>query len=65
LPKFAKEEKEKTFQHKFKNIVKGRQESTDRYATRKLERFINQYQSSQGLTETQIEQIKELEMENP
>ena len=58
LPRFAQEEKDKKVQQKFNSVMREKQEGLDRYTTRKLERFINQYQSSQGLTDIQIEEIK-------
>ena len=65
LPKVAQQEREEKFQQSFNQILKGKQDGFERYSARKLERFITQYQCSQGLTDEQIEQIQKIERDDP
>ena len=65
LPKVIQQEREDKFQGAFNKIMKEKQDGFERYSARKLERFIQQYQCSQGLSDEQIEQIKKIEETDP
>lgn len=65
LPKLEEQEREEKFTNKFNKLMQIRQELSELYQNRKLERMVQQYQCSQQLTDEEIQEIKRLEDENP
>jgi len=65
LPKIQQIDRESKFSQQFEQLLKHKSDGKNRFASRQTERLVNQYQSSQRLNHTEVEEASRLESENP
>lgn len=65
LPKIQQIDRESKFSQQFEQLLKHKSDGKSRFLSRQTERLVNQYQSSQRLNHTEIEEASRLESENP
>ena len=65
LPMIRQKEKEQKFNSDFKKLMQVKKSDAERYMNRKLERYVWQYQASQGLNEDEIAYVQQMANEAP
>ena len=58
LPLIKQKEKDYHFSNTFKKLIESKKDDAERYMNRKLERYVWQYQASQGLNDEEIHYVQ-------